>query len=95
MPGVLIIEAMSQLAGLVMNCSGKEAGSPLETRGDRLAYIARVKDMRFKRPLHPGETMRLTAELSHGFSGLAEFTVKAEVDGAIVAEGAVVMASAK
>lgn len=86
MPGALIIEAMAQLAGLVMNSGGAEG---------RLAYIAQVKDMRFKRPLVPGETMLLTAELSHGFSGLAEFTVKAEVDKAIVAQGEVVMASAK
>lgn len=86
MPGALIIEAMSQLAGLVMN-----SGSA----GVRLAYIAQVKDIRFKRPLVPGETLLLTAELSHGFSGLAEFAVKAEVDGAIVAQGQVVMADAK
>ncbi|MBI5236490.1 MAG: 3-hydroxyacyl-ACP dehydratase FabZ [Deltaproteobacteria bacterium] len=93
MPGVLIIEALAQLAGLVMNHAGNPPIPPLSEGGNGgVAYIARVKDMRFKRPVQPGETMHLTAELSHGFSGLAEFAVKAEVDKAIVAQGEIVMA---
>ncbi len=95
MPGVLIIEALAQLAGLVMNSGGNPPIPPLAKGGNGgVAYIAQVKDMRFKRPVLPGETLLLTAELSHGFSQLAEFAVKAEVDGAIVAQGEVVMAGA-
>lgn len=83
MPGALIIEAMAQLAGLVMN-AGKEAAG---------AYVAQVKDMRFRRPVRPGDRLILTAEMDTGFGALASFKVSASVDGSVAAEGEIVMAA--
>lgn len=83
MPGVLIVEAMAQLAGLVMNYGkGKET----------TAFLAQIKDMKLKRPVLPADRIQITAEAKERFSTLANFSVKAMVDTALVAEGELVMA---
>ncbi|OGQ54729.1 MAG: hypothetical protein A3J24_10615 [Deltaproteobacteria bacterium RIFCSPLOWO2_02_FULL_53_8] len=82
MPGALIIEAMAQLAGLVMNNASQDAG----------AYIAQVKDMRFRKTVSPGDCITLSARLESSFGSLASFSVSAVVDGVIVAQGDIVMA---
>lgn len=82
MPGVLIIEAMAQLAGLIMNNGSHGCG----------AYVAQVKDMRFRKTVSPGDRIMLTAELDSSFGSLASFRVSAAVDGVTVAEGDIVMA---
>ncbi|MBI5886289.1 MAG: 3-hydroxyacyl-ACP dehydratase FabZ [Deltaproteobacteria bacterium] len=82
MPGVLIIEAMAQLAGLVMNNGARECG----------AYVAQVKDMRFRKTVAPGDSIVLSAEIGSRFGSLASFTVSANVDGVVIAAGEIVMA---
>lgn len=82
MPGVLIIEAMAQLAGLVMNSNSPDCG----------AYVAQVRDMKFRKTVSPGDRIMLTAELESSFGSLAAFRVSASVDGIPVAEGEIVMA---
>jgi len=83
MPGALIIEALAQLAGLVMN-HGKEKMTG--------AYIAKVRDMKFKAQVSPGDTLTLTAEAGESFSNITSFTVMASVGDKTVAEGEIVMA---
>ncbi|MBI5562103.1 MAG: 3-hydroxyacyl-ACP dehydratase FabZ [Deltaproteobacteria bacterium] len=85
MPGAVIIEALAQLAGLVMNEGGEAQG----------AYLAQVRDMRFRRPVTPGDRVELFAELDGGFPQMSIFRVSASVDGVAVAEGEVVMAAMK
>ena len=85
MPGVLIVEAMAQLAGLVMNFGKKEGG---------IAYLAQIKDMRFRKPVAPGDQLRLVAETKQNFERLASFSVTAFADNKVVAEGELVMAAA-
>ena len=84
MPGVLIVEAMAQLAGLVMNFGKKEGG---------IAYLAQIKDMRFRKPVAPGDQLRLVAETKQNFERLASFSVTAFADNKVVAEGELVMAA--
>ena len=84
MPGVLIVEAMAQLAGLVMNFGKKEGG---------IAYLAQIKDMRFRKPVVPGDQLRLVAETKQNFDTLASFSVTAFADNKVVAEGELVMAA--
>lgn len=83
MPGVLIIEAMAQLAGLVMNYGKGENTS---------AYLAQVKDIRFKKTAAPGDQIRITAEINKSLPPLAGFSVTAFVGNEIAAEGELVMA---
>ena len=84
-PGVLIIEAMAELSGLVMNC-GKT--------GKIKAYLAQVKDIKFKTVVVPGDQLVIEADVEQNFSGIASFSVRARVDDNIAAEGGLVLAAA-
>ena len=86
MPGVLIVEAMSQMAGLVMQY-GKEKNQKKTT------YIARINDIKFKIPVFPGDRLKITAYTVSSLSSLTQFSVKAFVGEHIVAEGEIVMAN--
>ncbi|WP_062355069.1 3-hydroxyacyl-ACP dehydratase FabZ [Herbidospora yilanensis] len=77
LPGVVMIEAMAQLAGLVFALAG----------ASRISYLAGVRSMRFRRPVVPGDRLNLTAERTGGGAGFAEFRVSARVDGQVAAEG--------
>ncbi len=77
LPGVVMIEAMAQLAGLVFALAG----------ASRISYLAGVRSMRFRRPVVPGDRLTLTADRTGGGTGFAEFRVSARVDGQIAAEG--------
>lgn len=85
LPDVLVIEAMAQLAGLVMNY-GKA--------GRTMALLAQITSMRFTRPVAISEQLEVVSELEHALGPLAGFTVTASVDGALVAKGELVMAGA-
>lgn len=77
LPGVVMIEAMAQLAGVVFALAG----------ASRISYLAGVRSMRFRRPVVPGDRLTLTAERTGGGAGFAEFRVSARVDGQVAAEG--------
>jgi 3-hydroxymyristoyl/3-hydroxydecanoyl-(acyl carrier protein) dehydratase len=81
MPGVLLIEAMAQTAGLLL-----PDGSS--------AVLAQIKDARFRRPVVPGDQVRIEAERLGGLGGLHRFSVRASVDGAAVAEAEIVLGQA-
>jgi beta-hydroxyacyl-ACP dehydratase FabZ len=79
MPGVLLLEAMAQTAGLLL-----PAGSS--------AFLAQIKEARFLRPVIPGDQVRIEATRLTGLGTLHRFTVKAFVEGAIAAEAEIVLA---
>src|SRR5256885_16782238 len=74
MPGVLIIEAMAQIAGIALH-----SADPAEAPGK--SYLAAVRNVKFRRMVSPGDQLRLTAELTGRMDKLAQFQVKAEVNG--------------
>jgi 3-hydroxyacyl-[acyl-carrier-protein] dehydratase len=82
MPGVLLIEAMAQTAGLLL----PEGSS---------ALLAQIKEARFRRPVIPGDQVRIEAERLGGLGGLHRFTVRASVDGSPAAEAELVLAQAQ
>jgi 3-hydroxyacyl-[acyl-carrier-protein] dehydratase len=77
LPGVVIIEALAQLAGVVFALAG----------ASEISYLAGVKGMRFRRPVVPGDQLALSAERSAGGAGFAEYRVAARVMGQVVADG--------
>jgi 3-hydroxyacyl-[acyl-carrier-protein] dehydratase len=79
LPGVLLLEAMAQTAGLLL----PEGSS---------ALLAQIKEARFRRPVVPGDRVRIEADRLGGLGGLHRFAVKASVDGAPVAEAEIVLA---
>lgn len=81
MPGVLVIEAMAQAAAILSFTSlGKQAD------GKSLYYFAGIDGARFKRPVGPGDQLRLEVELLREKAGIGKFKGTALVDGQLVAE---------
>ena len=81
MPGVLILEAMAQAAGiLVFRTQGDKPDA------DSVYYLAGIDKARFKRPVVPGDQLELEVTLERGLRGVWKFSCKARVDGAIVCE---------
>lgn len=75
MPGVLQIEALAQLACLLVFLS-----FPEETAGKRPAF-AGIEEARFRRPVRPGHVLSLHGELDKYRRGFAVVKAKAEIDG--------------
>jgi 3-hydroxyacyl-[acyl-carrier-protein] dehydratase len=82
-PGVIVIEALAQLAGIALMEKG---GEPI--RG----YLGEVSRMRFHRLIRPGEEILLRAALEQAFGAFARFSVSATVKGELAAEGMIVLA---
>lgn len=82
MPGVLILEALAQVAGIVV-MTGFE-------RGELVAYFTGVKEAKFREPVRPGQMLTLTAEalrINQRFGRLvAKMALEARVDEKVVAE---------
>lgn len=79
MPGVLIMEALAQTAGVL-------ALSEPENRG-RLVFYAGMDKVRFKRQVVPGDQLVMTATFVKRRGKIAVVDAKAEVDGQLAASG--------
>jgi 3-hydroxyacyl-[acyl-carrier-protein] dehydratase len=84
MPGVLIVEALCQVAGIALMGADPEPG--------RIGFFAGIDGFRFRRVVMPGDTLRLEAVLTKVRSTIAKANVIATVDGQTVAEGEVMIA---
>lgn len=76
MPGVIIIEALAQAAGILAFVSAGVAATP-ETR----FYFAAIDGARFRRPVEPGDQLILHAKLERNLRGIMKFSAQATVDG--------------
>ena len=81
MPGVLMLEALSQAAALL-------AFETLDVVPDEntVYYFAGIDGARFKRPVEPGDQLVLEAELLRMKSGIFKFAARAKVGDAIAVE---------
>lgn len=79
MPGVLIVEAMAQVAGV-----GLLAVLPEEER--KLLYLTGVDRCKFRRPVVPGDQLRIEVEIVAVKSRLCKCRARATVEGALCAE---------
>ncbi len=76
MPGVLIIEALAQAAGLLaFKTAHKQAGD------NSVIYFVGIDNARFKRPVVPGDQLFLSARITRHMRGIWKFEAKATVDG--------------
>ena len=80
MPGVLIVEAMAQTAGILAFRSTPEQkpGQPV--------YFLGMDNVRFRKPVIPGDQLRLELEVTKHRQAIWGFKGKAFVDGKLVAE---------
>jgi 3-hydroxyacyl-[acyl-carrier-protein] dehydratase len=79
MPGVLILEAMAQVGGAYV--------SALDNIGDdKVTYFAGINNARFRKPVVPGDVLRMELELVSKRRGIYMFSGKAYVGDTLVAE---------
>jgi beta-hydroxyacyl-ACP dehydratase FabZ len=79
MPGVLIIEAMAQVAGVLVL-------SGIPDRKSKLVLLAGVDGAKFRKPVRPGDQLRMEMKILRSRASMAKVSGTATVDGAIVAE---------
>lgn len=79
MPGVLIVEALAQVSGVLI-LKSNEAYDPKKD----LFYLAGVDNARFKRPVVPGDQLELYAEVLRNKLDLWKFKCIASVGGEMV-----------
>ncbi len=85
MPGVLLVESMAQCCGLLAFVT-READPNAELPPEApLFYLVGVDNARFKRPLEPGETARMTVTLERVVRGIWLFQAETRVDDMIAA----------
>jgi 3-hydroxyacyl-[acyl-carrier-protein] dehydratase len=87
MPGVMIIEAIAQAAGILAFKTVKVVPDT-ETR----FYFVAIDQARFRKPVEPGDQLILKVILKRAFKGIWKFHGSAEVDGFEVASAEIMVA---
>jgi beta-hydroxyacyl-ACP dehydratase FabZ len=82
MPGVLIVEAMAQTAGVLVLKS-------IPDRDRKLVLLVAIENARFRRPVVPGDTLRMEMKVLKRKASVAKMAGVATVDGLVVAEAEV------
>jgi 3-hydroxyacyl-[acyl-carrier-protein] dehydratase len=80
MPGVLIVEALAQAAGVLAVASLGLADS------GKLVYFMAIEGAKFRNPVEPGCLLQLDVEFVQKRATVSKFAGKASVDGKVVAE---------
>ena len=80
MPGVTIVEAMGQTAGVMVGVGQNLVGTGF------LIYFMGIEKARFRRMVVPGDVLRLHVEITRGGSKVLRFQGRAEVEGELAAE---------
>jgi 3-hydroxyacyl-[acyl-carrier-protein] dehydratase len=78
MPGVLQLEAMAQVAGVMLNLRGGNEG--------KIAYFMSINNAKFRKPVVPGDQLRMVIEGDRIRSRMASVKAKAYVDDQLVSE---------
>lgn len=81
MPGVLIIEALAQAAAILLFVSAGRRPEP-----DSVYFFAGIDNARFKRPVGPGDQLRLEVTVERSLRGVIKLHGRALVDGVLAAE---------
>jgi beta-hydroxyacyl-ACP dehydratase FabZ len=86
MPGVLQMEAMAQVAGILLNRMFGGEG--------KISYFAAIDNARFRRPVVPGDQLRMEIEIIKAKPRLSKVHAKAMVDGQVASEADLMFSSA-
>ena len=81
MPGVLIVEALAQVAAVTLLRDVDQAG--------KIPMFGGIEKMRFRRPVTPGDQLRLSFTLERMRGPVGRGAVEARVDGKVVADGTI------
>ncbi|MBI3321194.1 MAG: bifunctional UDP-3-O-[3-hydroxymyristoyl] N-acetylglucosamine deacetylase/3-hydroxyacyl-ACP dehydratase [Candidatus Omnitrophica bacterium] len=86
MPGVLLVEAMAQVGGIIMLNKRENLG--------KFAYFMAVDHVKFRKPVVPGDVLILEVELGKLRTRTGQLVGRALVDGKVVCEGELMFALA-
>ena len=86
MPGVLQMEAMAQVAGILLNRTLGGEG--------KISFFAAIDNARFRRPVVPGDQLRMEIEIIVAKPRLSKVSAKAFVDGKLVSEADLMFSAA-
>ena len=78
MPGVLVIEALAQAAGLALGAAAEDAPGT--------GYLTGIDEARFRRKVVPGDQLRLESTAEKISRAICKYSARATVDGQLVAE---------
>ena len=84
MPGVLIVEALAQVGAVALLSRPEHAA--------KIPFFAGIDGVRFRRPVVPGDTLRLEVELTRLRASVGKGQGRALVDGRLAAEGELMFA---
>jgi beta-hydroxyacyl-ACP dehydratase FabZ len=79
MPGVLVVEAMAQVAGVLVL-------SQIPDRHKKIVLLASVEQAKFRKPIRPGDQLRIEMKLAKKKATVAKMFGTACVNGSVVAE---------
>lgn len=82
MPGVLIVEAMAQVAGVLVL-------KQIPDRHNKLVFLATVEQAKFRRPVRPGDQLRIEMKVTRRKESVAKMHGVATVNNVVVAEAEV------
>ncbi len=86
MPGVLIVEAMAQAAGILAFVSAEEQDGTRGSFQDKVVYFMSIDKVKFRRPVLPGDQLRFEVDLTRLRGAIASFEGQAFVGDVLVAE---------
>lgn len=79
MPGVLIVEAMAQVGGMLLM-------GTVEDPGSKVVYFMSLDNVKFRKPVKPGDQLRFEVEMVQVRGKVCRIKGVAKVDGAVVCE---------
>ena len=82
MPGVLIVEALAQAAGVMVL-------SQIPDRERKVVLLVSIDNAKFRKPVVPGDTLRLEMSVVRRKASVAKLAGRATVEGVLVAEAEV------
>lgn len=81
MPGVLILEAMAQVGGVLLYRDMSE-----EDKKKKIIFFSGIENAKFRRPVVPGDQLRIEVEVTHRRSSYGKTMGRALVEGKLAAE---------
>lgn len=91
MPGVLVVEAMAQVGGLLTQLSLEDAPE----RSEKLFYLVKVDNARFSKMVVPGDQLDIEVILKRTIRNMAMYECTARVDGKVAASADILCAEGK
>jgi 3-hydroxyacyl-[acyl-carrier-protein] dehydratase len=91
MPGVLVVEAMAQVGGLLTELPRAASGA----KQDKLFYLVKVDNARFSRMVVPGDQLDIEVVLKRTIRNMAQYLCTASVDGKVAASAEILCAEGK